>query len=57
MTKERENVEVRPLEYRFSCGGVHRVQDCVFEVVDILAVVLAGWCLDGVALATEVEVW
>ena len=57
MTEKGKDVEVRPLEYRLSCGGVHGVQDCVFEVVDILAVVLAGWCLNGVALTTEVEVW
>jgi hypothetical protein len=57
MAKEREDVEVGPLKYRLSCGCVHGVQDCVFEVVDILAVVLTGWCLDGVALTAEVEVW
>lgn len=57
MSEQRKDVEVRPLEYRLSCRGMHRVQDRILEVVDILTLVLTCRCLDRMTLTTEIQIW
>jgi hypothetical protein len=36
---------------------MHGIQDRILKIVDILAVVLAVWRLNGLALTPEVQVW
>lgn len=57
MSKQWKDIKVRPLEYRLSCRSVHRVQDRILKVVDILTLVLTGRCLNRMTLPTEIQIW